>query len=337
MELALTLLFLVLGFALLVKGADFFVDGACGLSEKLRIPAYLVGITVVAFGTSMPEAAVSITAAIRGSNEIALGNIVGSNIFNTLMVLGISALFAPLPVKKATLRRDLPFCLCITALLLGLLFLPDPKSPALGRLDGCILLLAFVIFMTVSIRAGKKEALSMENDASGSCASPGDAPEKKKPMGLFLCFFLIVIGIAGVIGGGQLTVECATRLAEMIGLSDSVIGLTVVAIGTSLPELVTSMVAAKKKQVDIAVGNAIGSNAFNILFILGASAAIRPVSGAGNAYVIADVLFLFAITLLTLLFAIPRKQLRRPAGICMLLLYLEYTGFLLFREGAIRF
>lgn len=335
MEIFLTILFLIIGFALLVKGADFFVDGACGLSLRLKIPAYLIGITVVAFGTSLPEAAVSITASIQGNNAIALGNIVGSNIFNTLMVLGISALFTSLPVGRVTLRRDFPFCLGISALLFLLLLIPSPTAPVLGHLDGALLLLCFVIFMILSIKQSKKEALSVTPEKNENTSGDPTDSQKDKPSPLWKCLLLILLGIAGVIGGGQLTVETATRLAEIIGLSDSIIGLTVVAIGTSLPELVTSIVAARKKQVDIAVGNAVGSNIFNILFILGASSAISPISAVGNAFALVDAGILFGITLLTLLFILPKKKLSLPAGIPMVLVYIGYTAFLLLREGAI--
>lgn len=198
MEIFLTILFLIIGFALLVKGADFFVDGACGLSLRLKIPAYLIGITVVAFGTSLPEAAVSITASIQGNNAIALGNIVGSNIFNTLMVLGISALFTSLPVGRVTLRRDFPFCLGISALLFLLLLIPSPTAPVLGHLDGALLLLCFVIFMILSIMQSKKEALSVTPEKNENTSGDPTDSQKDKPSPLWKCLLLILLGIAGL-------------------------------------------------------------------------------------------------------------------------------------------
>ena len=243
--MVLMILFLVIGFVLLVKGADLFVDGACDLSAKLRIPAYIVGLTVVAFGTSLPEAAVSITASLQGSNEIAIGNIIGSNMFNTLVVLGASALFAPVAVKGNILKRDFPFCIGITAVMIVLLMM------------------------------GKKESKLIE--------SAEDSEKADLPM--WKCLLFIIIGFVGVVVGGQLTVKGAKELALMAGMSERVVGLTVVAIGTSLPELVTSIVAARKQQNDIAVGNVIGSNIFNLLFILGISATIGKIGTDFNVVI----------------------------------------------------
>ena len=316
------IVFLIVGFILLVKGADLFVDGACDLSERLKIPAYIVGLTVVAFGTSLPEAAVSVTASIQGSNAIAIGNVIGSNMFNTLMVLGVSALFAPVAVKKNILKRDLPFCLGITVLMLVLILTLNGGVPALTRLDGIILLIIFAAFMTTSVIAGKKEAKLI-------AGAPAEKQEKKDSP-LWKCLLLIVIGLAGVIAGGQLTVKGAVMMAEMFGMSETVIGLTVVAIGTSLPELVTSVVAARKHQNDIAVGNVIGSNIFNILFILGISSAISVINPGGFAVVI-DTCVLIGIMAFTYVVALAKKQIGRAAGVIMILMYAAYTAYLLIR------
>ena len=279
--MVLMILFLVIGFVLLVKGADLFVDGACDLSAKLRIPAYIVGLTVVAFGTSLPEAAVSITASLQGSNEIAIGNIIGSNIFNTLVVLGASALFAPVAVKGNILKRDFPFCIGITAVMIVLLMTLNHGDIALTRLDGIILLALFAVFMV------------------------------------------------GFVVGGQLTVKGAKELALMAGMSERVVGLTVVAIGTSLPELVTSIVAARKQQNDIAVGNVIGSNIFNLLFILGISATIGTIGTDFN--VVIDGCVLIGICLFTYIFALANKKINRPCGVVMIFMYVAYTVYLLVR------
>lgn len=311
----LMIVFLIVGFIFLVKGADFFVDGACALSEKLKIPAYVVGLTVVAFGTSLPEAAVSITASIQGSNEIAIGNVIGSNIFNTLVVLGAGALFAPISVKKKILTRDFPFCIAITIILLVLLITFGNGEIVLTRIDGVVLLALFALFLVSSILASKKEDLPEETTACD--------------MSNFKCAMLIIIGIIGVIAGGQLTVEGAKKLALMAGLSETVVGLTVVAIGTSLPELITSMVAAAKKQSDIAVGNAIGSSIFNILFILGISSLISPIGTDGHA--VTDMSMLIAACVITFIFALTKKKITRIQGIVMILLYVAYTAYLLIR------
>ena len=304
--MVLMILFLVIGFVLLVKGADLFVDGACDLSAKLRIPAYIVGLTVVAFGTSLPEAAVSITASLQGSNEIAIGNIIGSNMFNTLVVLGASALFAPVAVKGNILKRDFPFCIGITAVMIVLLMTLNHGDIALTRLDGIILLALFAVFMVGSVVMGKKESKLIE--------SAEDSEKADLPM--WKCLLFIIIGFVGVVVGGQLTVKGAKELALMAGMSERVVGLTVVAIGTSLPELVTSIVAARKQQNDIAVGNVIGSNIFNLLFILGISATIGKIGTDFN--VVIDGCVLIGICLFTYIFALANKKINRPCGVVMI-------------------
>ncbi len=319
MNTLLMILFLVGGFILLVKGADVFVDGACALSDKLKIPAYLVGLTVVAFGTSLPEAAVSVTASIAGSNEIAIGNVIGSNMFNTLVVLGASALLAPVAVKKNILKRDFPFCIGITLLMLALMLTMSNGEVALTRVDGIVLLVVFAAFMTVSIVSGKRNA-SLQPEADS---------EEKKDMPMWKCILFILAGIIGVIIGGELTVKGAQELALQAGLSEKVVGLTVVAIGTSLPELVTSIVAARKKQNDIAVGNVIGSNIFNVLFILGISSSISAIVTDMSA--VFDALILTAALALTYVFALTGKKINRGAGIIMIVMYAAYTAYLLIR------
>lgn len=311
----LMIVFLVAGFILLIKGADFFVDGACALSEKLKIPAYIVGLTVVAFGTSLPEAAVSITASIQGSNEIAIGNVIGSNIFNTLVVLGAGAIFAPIAVRKNILIRDFPFCIAITVILLVLLVTLGNGEIMLTRGDGIVLLALFALFLISSVISGKNADMPEE--------------EMKNNMSGLKCAVLVIAGIIGVIAGGQLTVEGAKKLALMAGLSETVVGLTVVAVGTSLPELITSIVAARKNQSDIAVGNAIGSNIFNVLFILGMSSVISPIGTDGHA--VADTLMLIATCIVTFIFALTGRKITRGQGIVMVLMYVAYTAYLLIR------
>lgn len=320
MDILLMIVCLIGGFILLVKGADMFVDGACAISEKLRIPAYVVGLTVVAFGTSLPEAAVSITASIQGSNEIAIGNVIGSNIFNTLVVLGVNALLAPLIVRKNILKRDFPFCIAITVLLPLLIITLNGGQLALTRIDGIILLLVFVSFMTYSVIQGKKEA----------ALTPQTAENNEKTMSVTKCIIYVVLGLAGVIIGGELTVYGAKALALKVGLTENVVALTVVAVGTSLPELVTSVVAARKGQNDMAVGNVIGSNIFNILFILGISATIGTIGTDMNGVI--DTCVLVGIMIVTCLFTLSRKRINRIEGTIMVLMYFAYTAYLLMRS-----
>ncbi len=319
MNVVIMLVFLIGGFVLLVKCADFFVDGACVLSDKLKIPAYIVGLTVVAFGTSLPEAAVSITASLQHSNEIAIGNVIGSNMFNTLVVLGASALLAPVAVKKNILKRDFPFCILITVLMLVLLLTLGNGNIALTRADGIVLLIVFAAFMTFSIINAKKNGIEDNGEE-----------EKPEDMKTGKCIALIIIGVIGVIAGGQLTVSGAKSLAYMAGMEEKVVALTVVAIGTSLPELVTSIVAARKNKNDIAVGNVIGSNIFNLLFILGMSATIETLVTDMNAVI--DTCVLIAILTITFVIALLRKKINRGAGIFMILMYVAYTAYLLIRK-----
>ena len=317
--MVLMILFLVIGFVLLVKGADLFVDGACDLSAKLRIPAYIVGLTVVAFGTSLPEAAVSITASLQGSNEIAIGNIIGSNMFNTLVVLGASALFAPVAVKGNILKRDFPFCIGITAVMIVLLMTLNHGDIALTRLDGIILLALFAVFMVGSVVMGKKESKLIE--------SAEDSEKADLPM--WKCLLFIIIGFVGVVVGGQLTVKGAKELALMAGMSERVVGLTVVAIGTSLPELVTSITATRKGDSGLALGNAIGSNLFNILFILGMSATICPLNVLSESII--DCIILLVSAVILYVFARTKKTMNRWEGIVCVFLYVGYTAYLLIR------
>ena len=240
----LNILGVVIGFVLLVKGADYFVDGSCSVAKKFRIPTVVIGLTIVAFGTSAPELATSISAALVKSSNISLGNVVGSNIFNTLVVLGASAAIAPIAVGKSSIRKDYPLSI-FAALLLGFLCLNSAIANDMDvnilRLEGIVLLICFAVFMYSTV----KEGLSNRENAE----------EEIKTFSTWKSIFFIVGGLAGIVGGDQLTVTCAKAIAESLEISDAIIGLTVMAIGTSLPELVTSVIAAKKGESDIAVGN----------------------------------------------------------------------------------
>lgn len=310
---------IVIGFVLLVKGADWFVDGSSSVAKKLQIPAVVIGLTIVAFGTSAPELAVSVSAALNGSNDIALGNVVGSNVFNTLVVLGASAAITPIAVGKSAIRKDYPMSI-FAAVLLGvlcldtLLFKADGMS--ISRMDGIILLICFAFFMYTTVRAGIK--------------GRAEAEEEIVSFPMWKSILFILIGLAGIVGGGQLTVTCAKGLARDLGMTEAVIGLTVVALGTSLPELVTSVVAAKKGESDIAVGNVIGSNIFNIFFILGTSATILPMQNLDASYVF-DLLVLIVVMVVTFVPIAITKKVHRSVGITMVLAYVAYTAYLIMR------
>lgn len=315
--------FLILGFLLLVKGADLFVDGASSIAKRLRIPSLIIGLTIVAFGTSAPELAVSVTAALKGSNDIALGNVVGSNIFNLLVVIGVSAMICPLAVEKSMIKKDYPLSIGAT-LLLGLLvmdqFLGKKDAMSLSRLDGIILLAGFALFMYLTIREGlakRKEQLQSQEE---------EIPVKYS---LPVSILLSVAGLLGIIFGGDMTVNSAKEIARAFGLSEALIGLTIVAIGTSLPELVTSVVASKKGESDIALGNAVGSNLFNILFILGVSSTILPMS-VSPTYLY-DIGFLLVVSLLVFIPVAAKQKISHGTGAAMTGAYILYTIYLIMR------
>lgn len=309
---------LVIGFVLLVKGADYFVSGASGLAKKLRVPALLIGLTIVAFGTSAPEAAVSISAALKGNNGIAMGNVLGSNLFNATFILGLSALFYPLAVEKQTVRKEIPMMLLSALALLALgadKFLTGMNTPmTLERGDGIVLLLLFSVFMYYIIEVARNSRESMEID---------DVVMKGESVKLVV---YTVGGVIGIILGGNLVVTSATDIAIGFGVSETIIGLTIVAIGTSLPELVTSLVAALKKQADIAVGNIVGSNIFNVLLILGMSAVISPLKI--DPSLIVELVLNVIVTVVLLWFSRSHHRISKAEGGILLSLYLMYTLYL---------
>jgi len=306
---------LIVGFVLLIKGADFFVGGASSIAKKLKVSSLIIGLTVVSMGTSMPEAAVSISASLSGNNSISLGNAIGSNIFNFLMVVGISALILPVVTDPDILRRDMPINLGITVVLLVMLLDGD-----LSRIDSVILLVLLAAYMFLLIRS----ALKNRTDDT-------DQIERILPWATSIIF--VVAGLAAIIGGGQLVVNSAKTIAVNLGMGETLVGLTVVAIGTSLPELVTSIVAAKKGDSGIAMGNVIGSNIFNILFILGMAGTIKPMT-ADNAFFI-DTGVLIAISLMMLLFAFTGKKTGRVEGAVCVLVYVAYTAYIIMRAFGI--
>ena len=320
-----SILKLVVGFLLLVKGADFFVEGASSVAKRLRIPAFVIGLTIVAFGTSAPELAVSLAAALKGSNDIAIGNVVGSNIFNLLVVLGASAVITPVAVEKSIIKKDYPLSL-LAVILLGVLSLDtiffSAAEMTIGRVDGIILLIVFAIFLYTTIRAGFK-------GRTASTSEDGEQTENKY-MTMTKSLLIMVIGLAGIVIGGDVSVEAAKEIARTFGLSEALIGLTIVAVGTSLPELVTSIVAARKGESDIAVGNVVGSNIFNIFFILGTSAAILPMN-MSSSYLY-DIVILIVITIVSYIPIVKTKKVGRGMGIVMVAAYVAYMIYLIMRQ-----
>lgn len=314
---------LVIGFVLLIKGADWFVDGASALSKKFGIPSVVIGLTVVAFGTSLPEASVSISAALTQNSGISVGNVVGSNIFNLLVVAGASAILCPISVNKSIIKKDMPYSFLLALALLFLTFSVFPGTApdnVITRADGIVILLFFIIFMFYTVRSALAAPAPEEN-----------ANEKIMPVWQQLLF--IAIGLAGICIGGNRVVAGATEVARTFGLSESLIGLTIVAIGTSLPELVTSIVAAKKGESDIAIGNVIGSNIFNIAFILGISSLITPIAIYANDVInsMYDIIILALVTLICYIPIVKTKKISRPVGIAMVIAYIIYTAYIIMR------
>lgn len=316
MSIILNLLLLIFGFTLLIKGADFFVEGASGIAEKLKIPQLVIGLTIVAMGTSAPEAAVSITGALNGVSDIAVGNVIGSNILNILIILGITSIITSIPVQKSTLVIEIPFVIIISIIFL-LFGLNDNQITFIEGIIFFILFIGYLAYLFILTKKDKnennKDEFEIEKDK-----------EEKTVLELIV---LSVIGVAIIVWGSNLAVNAATEIAKIVGLSERIIGLTIVALGTSLPELVTSITAAKKGNADIAIGNVVGSNIFNILFVLGISALIIPITFE-TKFVI-DAIISIAATLLLLISIAKNKKLTRPAGIVMVLCYSIYLIYMM--------
>lgn len=312
---------LLLGFVLLIKGADFFVDGAADVARKLKIPSIIIGLTVVAFGTSLPEASVSITAAINGSNELALSNVIGSNIFNLLIVVGVSAALRPILVRKSVLKFDFPYSVLITVILL-LMCIPTmfqgTVQSVIQQWEGLVLLAFFVLYLIITVRSALKARKAHV-----------DSPEDNFSHPTWQIVVFIALGLAGIVIGGDLVVNSASAIAISWGWSETFVGLTIVALGTSLPELVTSVIAAGKGESDLALGNVVGSNIFNILLVLGASSALRAVPV--NLFSIYDILFLIIASLVVYFFAWRKKDINRPEGLIMIPIYIVFFLLIMFR------
>lgn len=303
----LQIFLLVVGFGMLVKGADWFVDGSSGIARRLGIPQLVVGLTIVAMGTSAPEAAVSITAALKGNAGIAVGNVVGSNILNILIILGITSVIIPIAIKESTLTVEIPFMIFITIIFVFM----GGSNEEISRLEGIGLWMLFITYLIYLFNLAKKGKVESE-------------PVRKPMWRLIVATFT---GCAVIVAGSNITVDAATEIAKMFGISDRFIGLTIVALGTSLPELVTSVTAARKGNADIAIGNIVGSNIFNILFVVGTSALIIPVIYESEFLI--DGIIAAASGILLWTAVVRKRELRRIWGIIMLICYVFYFLYLL--------
>lgn len=317
---------LIIGFVLLIKGADFFVDGSSSVAKILKVPTIIIGLTVVAFGTSMPELSVSVTAALRGSNDLAVSNVLGSNIFNLLVVLGCCALVKPVAAKWSLLKKEFPFSILITIILLLvdsdfsiMKILDGNQGFVLGRWAGLLFLILFVLYIYATVKSAlrsRAEAKDMEE-------------EEYKTMSPLKSGIYIVIGLIGIVWGGNLVVDSASNIALTFGWSQTFIGLTIVALGTSLPELVTSVVAARKGENDLAVGNVVGSNIFNILLILGVSSFITPITLDVTA--VYDTIILIIASIIVYVSAISKREIQRKEGILFLVCYFVFFLYVFMR------
>lgn len=306
------IILLLVGFVLLIKGADYFVDGASELASKLGIPSMIIGLTIVAFGTSAPEAAVSVTSALTKSNAIAVSNIIGSNIFNLLAVIGLTSILYKIDIDNVTLKEDFPLLILSSILLLIFMY----TTNTITQLEGIALLIILAVYIYRLIKRSKSEESDIE--------------EKKNPLSPIKIFLYIILGIIGIVLGGNLVVENAKTIAIALGMSETLVGLTIVSIGTSLPELVTSITAALNKKPGIALGNAIGSCIFNILFILGLTNTISPIKTTNVMHI--DTIIMIVLTIITFILAYDKEDFNRKDGIILVTLFIAYMIFIILRN-----
>jgi len=314
----MTYLLLLIGFALLIKGADYFVEGSSKIAGLMNVPPILVGLTIVAFGTSSPEATVSIIAAIEGNADLAVGNVVGSNIFNITFVVGITAMINPLKVENATIRKEIPFTFLASIalfVLMGDLALQNATVNTISRTEGILLLLFFSVFLYYIIEVARNNRNSVVAETT----------EKKWGKNIALTLG----GLAAIIFGGDLVVDNSIKIAYSFGMSETLVGLTIVAVGTSLPELVTSVTAAIKKQSEIALGNIVGSNIFNIFFVLGASSVISPLPVDGKIFI--DVMVMLILTIVLFVFSRTEFKIAKSEGGILTVAYIAYMVFIILR------
>ena len=317
----MSFIILIIGFFFLIKGADLFVDGAASIARKFNIPSMVIGLTIVAMGTSAPEAAVSITSSLSGQNDMSVANVVGSNFFNILVVLGVSSLISKLPVQKNTIKKDTPFLLIVSGLLLvfGI-------NKYISRIEGLILLIVFVYFLYSTVKMAKS-ATNLDSSSDNEIALAESDTTTQTP--ILKTVILSIIGILGIVIGGDMVVDSATSIATLFGMSANLVGLTIVAIGTSLPEFVTSIVAIKKGETEIAIGNVIGSNIFNILLVLGLATFISPITISTLALI--DIIFMLCITILLYLFMKKDYSLLKKHGIILVGIYIVYMSYTIIR------
>ena len=310
--IGIQLILLIVGFILLIKGSDYFVDGSSNIASILKIPTLIVGLTIVAFGTSAPEAAVSITSSLSGNNALAVSNVIGSNLFNMMLIIGLCALLRELKIGRDVLNKDLPFLVVITAILSGFIII----GWSISRVEGIILFLLIIGYVSYLVYSAKK-------------TKEAQIVEKPK-MSLLRSIIYIVGGVAGIIIGADFVVDSASYIAIAFGMSETLVGLTIVAIGTSLPELVTSLTALKKEENQLIIGNVIGSNIFNILFVLGASSIISPITI--NPNMIVDIALMLGVTILFFIFGKTQDKYDKKEGFILVALFIAYMAFAIMRN-----
>ena len=328
MEYFINILLLIVGMVLLVKGADFFVGGASDIAKKLGIPSLIIGLTLVSIGTSLPEASVSINAAITNSSDLSFGNVIGSNIFNSLFIIGICSIIIPTVVSKDLIKFDIPILILVMTILSLFAYAITPY--VIDRWEAAIMFVLFCLYIILVVfRALKQRKNDLKLVEEDKQAEDKQQPTRKT----WLSILFTILGLAGVVGGGTLTVNAAKELAALFGMSELLIGLTIVAVGTSLPELVTSFVASKKGENDIAVGNVIGSNIFNIIFILGFSGMINPLSLTSNSWF--DVIVMVIAIFMIFIFALKKGKVNRVEGAIMMVLYIAYLTYIALRDTGV--
>lgn len=349
----MNILLLLTGLLLILAGANFLTDGSASLAQRLRVPEFIIGLTIVAMGTSAPELVVSLLSAIDGASDIAIGNVVGSNLFNTLLILGITALIRPIPLSRNNIRRDIPMGVAASLLLLFMLcdrWITGAPAERIGRAEGAVLLLLFALFLWHSLRSAARpgtphaapagttpettpetpsETTAAKTTPGTTAAEPAAAPAKLLPV--WLTAVMTAGGLAGLIFGGRLFLHGATALARDLGVSESVIAITLVAGGTSLPELAASVVSAVKGRTGLALGNVVGSNIFNILFILGVSSLVSPLTPGSVSFYDTAMVTVSALLLLAAAFTFRRKEIDRIEGALFLLIYIVYIVRLVLR------
>lgn len=323
MELVKSIIILVIGFALLMKGADYFVEGSSSVAKRLYIPSMIIGMTIVAMGTSLPECAVSVTASLAGNNTLAVSNVVGSNIFNLMVVLGICAVISKLQVSRDVLKRDYPFSVLCAILLL----VCGCIGMELGRIDGIVFLVIFVGFIVVLINSAMDAR--KRGEISEKEREMNEEMSEMKEQPVWKSIIYIVGGAIAIKYGGDWVVDSASTIATSFGISATLVGLTICSVGTSLPELVTSIVAARKNELDMAVGNVVGSNVFNILMVLGVAATISPITFLMENVI--DIIVLLVFSLITWVFCMTKKEIGKKEGIIMLVLYAIYLVYICLR------